>query len=62
MWNIVAETMQDCFIENRYFLGNISVVEGFFPIEVANCSSDKVSICFSIMPDFSRIGWWIRDH
>ena len=27
---------EDCFIEKRYFLGNISVKEGFFPINVAN--------------------------
>ena len=37
-------------------------MEGFFLIEVTNYSSDKVSNCFSIMPDFFEIGWWIRDH
>ena len=62
MRNIVAEKILNCFIENRYFLGNISVIEFFFPIEVATCSSDKFSICFPIMPNVSRIGWWIRDH
>ena len=40
------------------FLVTFSVREaGSFLVEIINSSFDKVSICFSKMPDFSRMQW-----
>ena len=53
MQNIVVENVEDCLVEKRNFDVNIRVRKSFFPDEIVNCSFDKISICFFMMPNFS---------
>ena len=53
--NIVIENVEDHFVEKRSVLTDISVRKSFFPVEIANCFSGKISTCFIVVPNFIKM-------
>ena len=38
-----------------------SIYESSIPIKHANCLSDKISICILVVPELTKIRWWIKN-